>query len=255
MRFAAPLAFLPLAVPTLRAAAEGEFRVTALDIGQGSALVIETAHHALLFDAGPGPESTHAGGAPAVLEAVAVRQLVASLPSDDALWSDARRHDAPTLRCAAGQRWIWDGVEFRMLWPEPGPLTGKPNHQSCVLKVTNAKGPAALFTGDIEADVERTLSEREGETLRADVLIAPHHGSRTSSTERFLDSVGPLAAVFQVGYRNRFHHPNATVYARYQMRDIALTRSDDDGAARIDIGSEIVRERYRETRARYWMGR
>ncbi len=200
-------------------------------------------------------DSDHAGSAPAVLDTVAERQLLASLPSGDALWSNARQHDAPTLRYAAGQCWRWDGVEFRMLWPEAGPLTGKPNHQSCVLKVTNAKGRVALFTGDIEADVERTLIAREGEALHADdVLIAPHHGSRTSSTERFLDSVGPLAAVFQVCCRNRFHHPNATVYACYQMRDIALTRSDD-GATRIDIGAEIVLERYRETHARYWMGR
>jgi competence protein ComEC len=91
--------------------------------------------------------------------------------------------------------------------------------------------------------------------LRADVLIVPHHGSRTSSTEPFLDSVGPLAAIFQVGYRNRFHHPHPSVYARYGLREIALSRSDDDGAARIDIGPEIVLERFRQTHARYWMAR
>jgi competence protein ComEC len=124
-----------------------------------------------------------------------------------------------------------------------------------VLKVTNAAGRAALFAADIEADVERTLFARDAATLRADLLIVPHHGSRTSSTEPFLDSVEPLAAVFQVGYRNRFHHPNQTVYARYRMRNIALTRSDDDGAARIDMSSDIVLERFRQTHARYWMGR
>ncbi|BAN23575.1 DNA internalization-related competence protein ComEC/Rec2 [Caballeronia insecticola] len=285
LRCAAPLTWLPLLAPAQHPAAYGAFRVTALDIGQGSALVIETARHALLFDAGPGPESTHAGerivapyllaagvrtldtlmishsdsdhagGAPAVLEAVAVRQLLASLPATDALWSDARARRIETLRCAAGQRWTWDGVEFRVLWPEPGPLAGKPNHQSCVLKATNAAGRAALFTADIEADVERVLIARDAEALRADVLIVPHHGSRTSSTEPFLDSVEPRAAIFQVGYRNRFRHPNATVYARYELRAIALSRSDEDGAARLDIGREIVLERFRQTHARYWMER
>ncbi|MDR5854872.1 ComEC/Rec2 family competence protein [Caballeronia sp. LZ062] len=285
LRFAVPLTWLPLLVPASSGVSQGTFRVTALDIGQGSALVVETAHHTLLFDAGPGPESTHAGerivapyliatgvrsldalvvshsdsdhagGAPAVLQAVVVRQLLASLPANHALWSDAGRRGADTLRCAAGQHWTWDRVDFRVLWPDPGPLTGTPNHQACVMKVTNAAGRTALFTADMEADVERTLLARDPAALRADVLIVPHHGSRTSSTEPFLDSVGPLAAVFQVGYRNRFHHPNPTVYARYQMRDIALTRSDEDGAARIDIGSEVVLDRYRQTHARYWMGR
>nr|WP_087038953.1 DNA internalization-related competence protein ComEC/Rec2 [Caballeronia arvi] len=283
LRFAAPLTWLPLLAPASHPAPEGAFRVTALDIGQGSALVVETARHALLFDAGPGPESTHAGeritvpylqaagvhtldalvishsdsdhagGAPAVLQSIAVRQMLASLPAKDALWSNARARRAETLRCVSGQRWTWDGVEFRVLWPEPGPLAGKPNHQSCVLKVTSAAGRAALFTADIEADVERMLIAREPAALRADVLIVPHHGSRTSSTEPFLDSIGPVAAIFQVGYRNRFHHPHPTVFARYGLRGIALSRSDDDGAARIDIGSAIVLERYRDTHARYWM--
>ncbi|QSN62683.1 ComEC/Rec2 family competence protein [Caballeronia sp. M1242] len=285
LRFAVPLTWLPLLVPASNGVADGAVRVTALDIGQGSALVVETARHTLLFDAGPGPESTHAGerivapyllatgvrsldalvvshsdsdhagGAPAVLQAVAVRQLLASLPASHPLWSDAKKRGGDTLRCVAGQHWIWDRVDFRVLWPDPGPLTGTPNHQACVLKVTNAAGRAALFTADIEADVERTLLARDAAALRADVLIVPHHGSRTSSTEPFLDSVGPLAAVFQVGYRNRFHHPNPTVYARYRLRDIALTRSDEDGAARIDMGEEIVLDRYRQTHARCWMGR
>jgi competence protein ComEC len=285
LRFAAPLTWLPLLAPAAHPTPAGAFRVTALDIGQGSALVVETARHTLLFDAGPGPESTHAGerivvpylqaagiraldalvishsdsdhagGAPAVLQSIAVRQFLASLPAKDALWPNARARGAQTLRCAAGQRWTWDGVEFRVLWPEPGPLSGKPNYQSCVLRVTNAAGRAALFAADIEADVERALIARERDALRADVLIVPHHGSRTSSTEPFLDSVGPFVAIFQVGYRNRFHHPHPTVFARYQMRDIALSRSDEDGAARSEIGSQITFERYRQSHARYWMAR
>lgn len=285
LRWAAPLTWLPLLAPAPHPAPPGAFRVTALDIGQGSALVIETAHHALLFDAGPGPESTHAGerivapyllatgvttldalvishsdsdhagGAPAVLRMVAVRQLLASLPAQDALWASARARGIETLRCAAGQRWQWDGVGFRVLWPEPAPLTGKPNRQSCVLKVTSAAGRAALFTADIEADVERELLARARDVLRADLLIAPHHGSRTSSTEPFLDAVEPRAALFQVGYRNRFHHPNASVFARYGLRAMPLSRSDEDGAARVEIGADLVLERFRQTHARYWMGR
>jgi competence protein ComEC len=86
------------------------------------------------------------------------------------------------------------------------------------------------------------------------VLLVAHHGSKTSSTEPFLDSVDPLVAIFQVGYRNRFHHPNPGVYARYLARHIELSRSDADGAARIEVaGTALSIERYRDTHRRYWM--
>jgi competence protein ComEC len=291
LRFAAPLTWLPLALPVSHAPPAGAFRVTALDIGQGSAIVIETARHTLLFDAGPGPESTHAGerlvvpylfahglstldtlmishsdsdhsgGAPAVLESMLVRQFVASLRPREALWRTAQDHGSAVLRCVAGQRWQWDGVVFDVLWPQAGPLASKPNATSCVLKVTSAAGRSALLSADIEADVERQLlqfgqlGQRAPAWLQADVLIVPHHGSKTSSTEPFLDAVGPRVAVFQVGYRNRFNHPHPTVFERYRLRHIELSRSDEDGAARMDVSAEVSIERFRQTHARYWMGR
>jgi competence protein ComEC len=288
LRFAAPLTWLPLALPVSQAPPAGTFRVTALDIGQGSSIVIETSHHTLLFDAGPGPESTHAGerlvvpylfahglstldtlmishsdsdhsgGAPAVLESIQVRQFVASLRPREPLWKTAQDHGSALLRCVAGQRWQWDGVVFDVLWPQAGPLAAKPNATSCVLKVTSAAGRSALLAADIEADVERQLlqlGQREPAWLQADVLIVPHHGSKTSSTEPFLDAVRPRVAVFQVGYRNRFNHPHPTVFERYRLRHIELSRSDEDGAARMEVSAEVSIERFRQTHARYWMGR
>jgi competence protein ComEC len=127
-----------------------------------------------------------------------------------------------------------------------------------VLKVTSAAGRSALLAADIEADVERQLlqlGQGDAAWLQADVLVVPHHGSKTSSTEPFLDAVKPRIAVFQVGYRNRFNHPHPTVFARYRMRHIELSRSDEDGAARMDVAAEVSIERYRQTHARYWMGR
>ena len=288
LRFAAPLTWLPLALPVSQAPAGGAFRVTALDIGQGSSIVIETTHHTLLFDAGPGPESTragerlvvpylfahglftldtlmishsdsdHSGGAPAVLESIQVRQFVASLQPRELLWKTAQDHGSALLRCVAGQRWQWDGVVFDVLWPQAGPLAAKPNATSCVLKVTSAAGRSALLAADIEADVERELlqlGQRETAWLQADVLIVPHHGSKTSSTEPFLDAVRPRVAVFQVGYRNRFNHLNPTVFERYRLRHIELSRSDEDGAARMEVSAGVSIERFRQTHARYWMGR
>jgi competence protein ComEC len=295
---------------------QGSFRLTALDVGQGTSVLVETAHHALLFDTGPGPESTHAGervvvpflqahgvtaldtliishadsdhsgGAPAVLDAIRVHQMVAALAPANALWSNARRHGAQTLPCAAGQRWQWDGVEFSILWPDAGPLRGKPNEHCCVLRVSTLPVPAsalgasgegiqggappiaALLTADIEAPSERVLLARDRSALRAQVLVVPHHGSKTSSTEPFLDSIDPIIALFQVGYRNRFHHPNRGVFERYLARHIELARSDADGAVRVEVslaqaaqtaaqmkGAVLTLDRYRDTQHRYWMDR
>ncbi|MGH8781133.1 DNA internalization-related competence protein ComEC/Rec2 [Paraburkholderia sp.] len=290
LRPAGALACLPLLLPPPAGPPPGTFRLTALDIGQGSSILVETAHHTLLFDAGPGAESTHAGerivvpflqahgvttldalvishsdsdhsgGASAVFDNIDVRQLLASLPGTHALWSRAIAVGADRVRCAAGQHWQWDGVDFAMLWPDPGPLRGSPNDQCCVLRVSiaapnGAPALAALLAADIEAPVERTLRGRDPAALRAQVLLVPHHGSHTSSTEPFLDSVGPLIAVFQVGYRNRFHHPHPGVFARYEARHIELARSDDDGAVTVEAaGTTLSLDRYRDTQRRYWMG-
>jgi competence protein ComEC len=152
-------------------------------------------------------------------------------------------------------------------------LQGKPNDHCCVLRVSTAgdapgtgqgisdrsaavvqPGESALLAADIEAPVERILLARDPGALRAQVLVVSHHGSKTSSTEPFLDSVDPLVAIFQVGYRNRFHHPNPGVYARYLARRIELSRSDADGAARIEVADTALSiERYRDTHRRYWM--
>ena len=326
LRWAAPLTWLPLLLPPPPGPPSGSFRLTALDIGQGSSILVETTHHALLFDAGPGPESTHAGervvvpylqangvytldtmvishedsdhsgGAPAVLQGVEVRQLLGGLVPSNALWDKARAVGADTVRCAAGQHWQWDGVDFSILWPDPGPLSGNPNAHCCVLRVSMAGAgespghaagsPAAptvsaLLAADIEAPVERILLARDRSALPAQIVVVPHHGSKTSSTEPFLDSIEPLVAVFQVGYRNRFHHPNPGVFERYLGRHIELTRSDIDGAVQIMAAgvraqgtlaagnpaqgnlaqdtppppATLTLERYRTAHHRYWMDR
>jgi competence protein ComEC len=285
LRFAAPLSWLPLVVPPAPGIEAGAFRLTALDVGQGGSILVETRHRTLLFDAGPGPESTnaglrvvvpylqahgvarldalvlshgdadHAGGVPAVLESHEAGQLLGGLPRAHRLWELARAYRADPLRCAAGQRWHWDGVEFEVLWPDPGPLARRPNEQSCVLKIS-AAGMSALLTGDIGASSERALVARSPGALRADILLVAHHGSKTSSTEPFLDSADPRAAVFQVGYRNRFGHPHPHVWSRFDARGITLVRTDRDGAVRFAMkDGELALERYRESHARYWMDR
>ncbi|MBM2765174.1 DNA internalization-related competence protein ComEC/Rec2 [Burkholderia anthina] len=288
LRWAAPLTWLPLVAPAPDAPSPGGFRLTVLDVGQGAAVLVETARRVLLFDAGPGAESTHAGarivapalrarairtidslvlshadadhtgGAAAVYAATEVRQVLAGIASPHRLWRDAEAAGVTDrLRCAAGQRWIWDGVVFTMLWPPGEARSGSSNGQSCVLRV-DAGGTSALLTGDIEARAERRLVADAHDALAAQILVVAHHGSRTSSVEPFLDSVGPRVAVFPVGYRNRFGHPHRTVLARYEARGIPLPRTDRDGAVRFDIapdGGSFVFERYRDAQRRYWMDR
>jgi competence protein ComEC len=94
-----------------------------------------------------------------------------------------------------------------------------------------------------------------GVTLHADVLLAPHHGSGTSSTPAFLAAVQPSAAIFQVGYRNRYHHPKGEVYQRYGAMGIWRLRTDESGAIMLDFGPGLDTHEYRREHARYWYGR
>ncbi len=154
----------------------------------------------------------------------------------------------------AGQRWAWDGVDFEVLHPPAGALEGagaKENDLSCVVRVTNHRH-VVLLAADVEAAAEAQMLARDPAGVRADVLVVPHHGSRTSSTPAFVDAVDARTAVFPVGYRNRFLHPNGGVLARYQARGTAILRTDLDGAVTIRAGARLEVETTRAKRRRYW---
>ncbi|WP_343733217.1 DNA internalization-related competence protein ComEC/Rec2 [Duganella sp.] len=280
-----PVRWLGLAtwIPLLAAEpshpAPGRMTVTAFDVGQGMALLIETSGHRLLYDTGPAytPESNagnriilpylrargidaldglvvshsdadHSGGALSLLDGVRSGWVLSSLPPQHAIARAARHH----LHCAAGQGWTWDGVRFEILHPLPvsyANTTLKPNARGCTLKIT-AGGKSILLAGDIEAEQEAQLVQRAD--LRADVLLAPHHGSGTSSTPAFLLAVRPQAAIFQVGHRNRYRHPKAEVYERYGAAGIARYRTDQAGAITLEFDETIRISSYRSTHARYW---
>jgi competence protein ComEC len=235
----------------------------AADVGQGTAVLVRTRSHLLVYDTGPAytPEadaggrvllpllrargetqvdllmlshrdSDHVGGAATLLAGVPVAAVTSSLADDHPLRQRLDERGLPHRPCIAGQRWHWDGVAFEVLHPTPGEsaLAQKPNALSCVLRVQAADGASALLTGDIEAPQEAALLQRDAAALRSDVLLVPHHGSKTSSTAAFLDAVGPSVAVVQAAYRSRFGHPAPSVMARYEGRGIAVARSDLCGA-------------------------
>jgi competence protein ComEC len=137
----------------------------------------------------------------------------------------------PSTRCAGGQRWAWDGVQFEVLHPPMADygLRLRPNAMSCVLRISNGRS-TALLAGDIEKAQEAQLAQAP-ERLAADLLLVPHHGSRTSSSDALLDAVRPSVALVQAGYRNRFGHPAADVVERYRLRKVALATSARCGAA------------------------
>ncbi|HEY0065634.1 MAG TPA: DNA internalization-related competence protein ComEC/Rec2 [Telluria sp.] len=277
-------AWLPLLSGTATHPPPGQFMVTAFDVGQGMALLIETSGHRLLYDTGPmyAPESNggnrvilpylkgrgigrldgmivshsdvdHAGGALDILRAVPVSWVATSLWADHPVVVLAPRH----VRCVAGQAWHWDGVDFAMLQPSLASYEDKalkPNARGCTLRIS-AAGASLLLAADIEAAQEAQLVQHARAALRADVLVAPHHGSGTSSTAGFLLAVQPRVALFQVGYRNRYRHPKAEVYARYGALGITRIRSDEAGAVVFDSADGLVPRAYRNERARYWYGR
>jgi competence protein ComEC len=283
MRWAGMFASLPMLLLPPERPPEGEARVTVLDVGQGLAVHVQTAGRDLLYDTGPAfspdansgnriivpylravgvrrldtlvvthADKDHSGGAESVLDALPTGEMIDSLPGDHPFAA----LPVPHRPCVAGDAWTWDGVRFEFLHP-PRELLALPtvrsNDLSCVLKLT-AAGRSMLLTSDIEALSETALVERERERLAADVMLVPHHGSRTSSTPEFISAVGARIAIVPVGYRNRFGHPKAEVVERY--RDARLLRTDRDGAVTVGLGGAGVDVRLeRERRRRYWHGR
>lgn len=269
---------LPLLWPPVPRPATGQFELVVADIGQGTAVLVRTRGHLLVYDTGPqySRESDagqrvllpllrsrgeprvdllvlshrdidHVGGAASLLAGHPVAAITSSLEPGHPLLASA----VPHTPCRAGQSWAWDGVQFDLLHPTPEDVAAarKPNAVSCVLRVRDAQGRSLLLTGDIEAPQEAALLQRSGAMLASMLLLVPHHGSRTSSSAAFLDAVQPTTALVQAGYRSRFGHPAPEVLARYADRRIEVVRSDQCGAW---LWQDQAASCTRAVRRRYW---
>lgn len=265
---------LPLVLLRPPVPGDGELWLTQLDVGQGLATVIQTRHHSMVFDTGPAfasgfntgdavllpylqhrgirrldklvishSDNDHLGGAAALLAGMPVAQVYSG---------ESRRMDwLPHQACSQGHHWEWDGVVFRFLYPDRPLHRRTGNDDSCVLHI-QAGAHAVLLTGDIEAATERRLLNST-EHLSADVLIAPHHGSASSSTEAFITAVSPRWVIFSAGYRNRYGHPHPAVQARYAAHGVQGLETWREGAIRLELGGNTLAvQRYRQTARRYW---
>ncbi|MGH8120965.1 MAG: DNA internalization-related competence protein ComEC/Rec2 [Gammaproteobacteria bacterium] len=265
---------LPLLLPLQKTTYEGELRFALLDVGQGLAAVVETRTHTLVYDTGARfsedfnagtsvvvpylrqtgvthldkliishGDNDHSGGAEAILAAYPDTGVLSSVPAPLAHpnWSP----------CIAGQKWQWDGVHFQILYPEKTE-PGKDNNQSCVLKISTARY-SILLPGDIEKEAEYRLLHSHSGQLSAEVLVAPHHGSKTSSTTAFIEAVHPRLVLFPVGYRNRFRFPNQDIMRRYEMQGVRSYDTARHGAILIRIDqSGINTTAWRHEARRFW---
>ncbi len=270
--------FLPLLLPNSDAPAPGAFEFTLLDVGQGLATVVRTRSHVLVYDTGPRFSESfdagkgiltpflhgegvrfidrvivshgdldHRGGAANLLGAWRVGSVWSSDPA--ALGRD------DVTRCTNDLAWEWDGVRFEILHPAPD-AHWEGNDGSCVLRIVG-RGGSVLLAGDIERGAERHLLRTQAAKLRADLLVVPHHGSKTSSSPGFIAAVAPRYALIAAGDHNRYGHPHASVLARYRAFGVNVLDSVHGGAIgfRFAAGQAPVPHSHRQAARRYWHAR
>jgi competence protein ComEC len=260
----------------------GNLRLSIFDVGQGLAVAAQTSNHALLYDTGPlfnteansgnrilipalkgmgitqldkliltHNDSDHTGGALSIMQAMPINVVSSTLPEDSPILLKSIIRE----RCSEGQKWEWDGVYFEMLHPTVDIILDekiRDNDKGCVLRISTGEN-SVLLTADIEKSSERRLLEHYPDKLNSTIMVVPHHGSKTSSTPEFVNTVAARYAIFTSGYRNQFGHPKPEIIERYRTLGSALLRTDQDGALLVEMDNDSINiERYRATHARYW---
>ena len=268
------ICLLPLLSPIRTQPSPGEFSLVLLDVGQGLAAAIRTREHLVLYDTGPRysdmsnaggsvilpwlrhagldrvdllilshGDADHAGGLRDVLQDVEVGAVISSIPQE-VVHQDSRE-------CHSGQSWEFDDVHLQILHP-PRNTRFQGNNASCVLKVST-RNFSVLLPGDIEREAEWGLVRDHAAEIRADVLVVPHHGSKSSSTTAFIRATGARYVLFSAGYRNRFGFPNQDIIARYQATGSRMLDTARSGAIEMrftDSGIDTIRRR--QNSRRFW---
>lgn len=275
-RLLASICWLPFIFPIPNNLKINAMQLVVFDVGQGLATMIRTSHHVMIFDTGvkindnfdmgktvilpylmklgikhidvltvSHGDNDHIGGAQSLLAACDISKIITSVPE--------RFKGLHPIRCREGISWNWDGVNFKFLSPvEAAHFTG--NNSSCVLKASNGK-QSILLTGDIERQAEELLVERHGKELASTVLIAPHHGSKTSSSQPFVEKVAPHFVIFSCGYLNSYKHPHLQAIERYVRYKTKMLNTVYSGAITmtLDKDSDKVRvQEYRKLHQNIW---
>ena len=253
--------------------AEQDFHLYLLDVGQGLSTVILTRHHTLIFDSGPEFSSGFSAAQAVVVpflmthgrqridrlvlshgdndHAGGVAQLLSTLDVVRVVSGEPRRVGHGALSCIAGERWQWDGVHFEFLHPDAEHVFSG-NDASCVLRVSNAAG-SVLLTGDIEQRVERQLIDNPG--LSSDIVVAPHHGSRSSSAETFVAATQPRYVLYSAGWANRYGFPATEVQARWSAAGAQAISTATSGTISFvfsDRDGLLVPGLHRRVHRRFW---
>jgi len=264
------LMILPMFFITPETPPYGAMRMLVFDVGQGLAVSLQTNNHALLFDTGPDfngeansgnrilvpalrglgiaqldglilshNDLDHTGGAASVIQAMPISWVDSSLESDNQVLSPVQ----DSRRCVDGQAWDWDGVHFEILHPSKASYRRDDisnNNRGCVLRVSSGS-QTVLIAADIEKDTEKRLLKLHPAKLPANLLVVPHHGSKTSATPQFLAAVHPQFAVISVGTRNSFGLPKVDVLERLQDSNVVTYRTDMDGVITFWLDGSGVR--------------
>lgn len=248
----------------------GEVLVSFIDVGQGDAILVRSRDHAVLIDGGEHaqrnaltgylrgagirrldyvvathPHSDHIGGLVTVLSQFEVGHVVMpDITHNTATFlrflEVIDNRDIPVIFPLPGDSIRAGILDFAVLGPpnpHPGPVRNL-NNASIVLRLEHGQ-TSFLFTGDAERELEEWLVN-SGANLSSTVLNVGHHGSRTSSTEAFLDAVNPIAAVITLGENNRYNHPHDEVMQRLNARDIMVYRTDQLGTIRMITNGQRI---------------
>ncbi len=277
LRWIGVIWLLPLLLVVPDRPLKGQFEMTLLDVGQGLSVAIITRNHALIYDVGVSlgdnfdmgrqvvvpylryrglstvdvvvvshGDNDHIGGLDSVIEAIDVRRLLTSVP---------QKIDNFKAEHCAQKNWTWDGVYFEILHPESPNTHWEGNNASCVLRIS-AGGDSVLLTGDIEQAAELSLVARFRDDLSTDILVAAHHGSKTSSTIAFVDIVQAKIVLFPVGYRNRWNFPATKIVDRFTATGAQVYDTAQEGAISLTLGDTVNNEfnpkSFRDTSRYYW---
>lgn len=268
LRFFGLVLCFPLFCVAPKVIRENHALITVFDVGQGTAILIQTAQHSLLYDTGPAfgdfnvadrivipaikrmgintldavivshADIDHAGGVTAILDELVVKQVIGGEPN---LLLDKNKQP-----CHSGTRWFWDGVTFS-LWQWPRAMNG--NEASCVLLI-EANGERLLLTGDISKRAEHDWAETQ-KIKPIHWLVASHHGSRFASSEHFLNQITPSHVIFSRGWLNSFGHPHQQTLLRYRQRGVIIWDTARDGALQINLGTYSSAKKQRD-KMHFW---